>query len=85
MAITITPNPETESLLRQEAQEKGFPDLKKYITNIVEQRHNQRSEAETDTAQQVELLQRQLDFAINKAVKAGCNRSDLKKQINQIQ
>lgn len=84
MAITITPSAETESLLRQEAQEKGFPDLKKYITNIVDQRHNQRSTAETDNAEHIELLQRQLAFAINKAVKAGCNRSDLTKQINQI-
>jgi len=91
MAITITPTPEKEAQIKAEAIELGFPDTKKYVTHIVDNRHNQKYEQDKDLAQkladsetELQKLSKRLYFVIEKAVKAGCNRGDLQKQLSNI-
>ncbi len=98
MAITLTPAPDEELRIKTEQKERetDFADVKKYVTYIVlnrhkifetEQLHNELKkvlELNNYLVEQATIANKRLDFALDKAVKAGCNRKDLLKHISQI-
>ncbi|MEA5404485.1 hypothetical protein VB776_16250 [Arcicella sp. DC2W] len=94
MAITI--NKVNESELKEEfptlidpVTKNPFQTVKHYVEYIVNNRHKQTTIQATlpeiNFAQETELLQKRLNHATNKAVKAGVNRASLLKELSQIQ
>ena len=90
MAITITRIDEEN--LKAEFAAKGFKDLKSYVEHIVKNRNVSddlvQKAAELETLKNhvitVQTLSNQVAYLLDRAVKAGLNRSDLNKQLLNI-